>query len=95
VRLVARLIAEAGLKAAAADARGREYYMRDARSDTGQSLLSRTAASEITERLWADYEAFVSRDLSRFEVVYLFVDGLAERLSLRRPREAALAAWVY
>jgi transposase-like protein len=93
VRLVARLIVEEGLKAAATDARGREYYMRDAASGAGQSLLSRTAASEITERLWADYEAFVSRDLSRFEVVYLFVDGLAERLSLRRPREAALAVW--
>jgi hypothetical protein len=25
--------------------------------ETGQSLLSRTAVSEITERLWAEYEA--------------------------------------
>ena len=28
--------------------------------------------SEITERLWAQYQAFASRDLSEFEVVYLF-----------------------
>jgi DsbC/DsbD-like thiol-disulfide interchange protein len=26
--------------------------------ERGQSLLSRTAVSEITERLWAEYEAF-------------------------------------
>ncbi len=59
----------------------------------GRSLLSRTAVSEVTERLWAEYEAFVSRDLSEFEVIYLFVDGIAERLHLGQPREAVLAAW--
>ncbi|MGH8569651.1 MAG: IS256 family transposase, partial [Gammaproteobacteria bacterium] len=61
--------------------------------DDGRSLLSRTAVSEITERLWAEYEAFAGRDLSEFEVVYLFVDGIAERLHLGQPREAVLAAW--
>ena len=60
---------------------------------SGRSLLSRTAVSEITERLWAEYVAFASRDLAEFEVVYLFVDGLAERLHLGQPREAVLAAW--
>jgi Transposase, Mutator family len=45
----------------------------------GRSLLSRTAVSEITERLWAEYEAFASRDLSEFAVTYQFVDGIAER----------------
>lgn len=59
----------------------------------GRSLLSRTAVSEITEHLWAEYEAFASRDLAEFEVVYLFVDGIAERLHLGQPREAVLAAW--
>src|SRR5437660_9314847 len=59
----------------------------------GRSLLSRTAVSEITERLWAEYEAFASRDLSEFAVTYLFVDGIAERLRLRQPREAVLSAW--
>jgi transposase-like protein len=61
--------------------------------DAGQSLLSRTAVSEITERLWAEYEAFAGRDLSEFEVLYLFIDGIAERLHLGQPREAVLAAW--
>lgn len=59
----------------------------------GRSLLSRTAVSEIAARLWAEYEAFASRDLAEFEVVYLFVDGVAERLHLGQPREAVLAAW--
>ena len=61
--------------------------------EAGKPLLSRTAVSEITERLWAEYEAFASRDLSEFEVIYLFVDGIAERLHLGQPREAVLAAW--
>jgi len=61
--------------------------------ETGAPLLSRTAVSEITERLWAEYETFAGRDLSEFEVVYLFVDGIAERLHLGCPREAVLAAW--
>jgi transposase-like protein len=61
--------------------------------ESGRSLLSRTAVSEITERLWAEYEAFAGRDLSEYEVLYLFVDGIAERLHLGQPREAVLAAW--
>jgi len=60
---------------------------------TGKPLLSRTAVSTITERLWAEYEGFASRELSEFEVTYLFVDGIAERLHLGQPREAVLAAW--
>jgi hypothetical protein len=42
----------------------------------------RSAVSEVTERLWAEYEAFASRDLAEFEVIYLFVDGIAGRLHL-------------
>jgi len=67
-----------------------ETLMADA---TGKPLLSRTAVSQITERLWAEYEGFASRDLAEFDVVYLFVDGIAERLHLGQPREAVLAAW--
>jgi len=59
--------------------------------EAGKSLLSRTAVSEITERLWAEYEGFASRDLSEFDVTYLFIDGIAERLHLGQPREAVLA----
>jgi putative transposase len=58
----------------------------------GQPLLSRTAVSQVTERLWQEYEAFATRDLSEFVVAYLFVDGVAERLA-GMPREAVLCAW--
>jgi transposase-like protein len=63
------------------------------RDDTGTSVLSRTAVSQVTERLWQEYEAFVTRDLSEFQVAYLFVDGVAERLHAGMPREAVLCAW--
>jgi putative transposase len=61
--------------------------------EQGRLLLSKTAVSELSERLWQDYEAFASRDLAEFELLYLFVDGIAERLHLGQPREAVLAGW--
>ena len=45
------------------------------RNEEGRLLLSRTAVSEIGERLWSDYEAFSSRDLGEYDIAYLFVDG--------------------
>lgn len=60
---------------------------------SGRCVLTKSAASELTERLWADYQAFASRDLAEFKVLYLFVDGVAEKLHLGQPREAVLAAW--
>lgn len=61
--------------------------------ESGRCVLTKSAASEVTERLWADYQAFASRDLAEFSVLYLFVDGIAERLHLGQPREAVIAAW--
>ena len=61
--------------------------------EQGQRLLSRASVTEVTERLWSEYEAFASRDLSEHQIVYLYVDGVAERLRAGRPREAVLAAW--
>ncbi len=48
------------------DARGLSTRdIEDAFTDErGRRLLSRAAVSEITERLWAEYEAFSKRDLS-------------------------------
>jgi transposase-like protein len=61
---------------------------------TGNRLLSRTAVSQITEVLWDEYEAFAERDLSGFEVEYLFLDAVYE--SLRQQgggKEGILSAW--
>ncbi len=63
------------------------------RDETGRLLLSRTAVSEMGERLWADYQEFASRDLSEYDIVYLLVDGVAERIRPGQRREPVLAAW--
>jgi transposase-like protein len=58
------------------------------------SLLSRSTVSRLTEVLWEEFEAFSKRDLSGFDVVYLFVDAIYE--SLRRQagfKQAVLVTW--
>jgi putative transposase len=63
------------------------------RAEDGRTLLSRTAVSEVTEKLWEEYEAFATRDLSGERIAYLFLDGVAERLHPGRRRDAVLCAW--
>ena len=63
------------------------------KDEPGGLLLSRTAVSEVGERLWADYRDFATRDLSEDEIAYLFVDGIAERIRPGQRREPVLAAW--
>src|SRR5439155_15204967 len=62
-----------------------EAAFRDA---SGTSLSSCTAVSQVTERLWQEYEAFASRDLSDFAVAYVFVYGVSERLHSGQPLAA-------
>ena len=57
-------------------------------------MLTKSDVSEITETLWAEYEAFRDRSLADFEVQYLFLDAVFE--PLRRTgtvREGVLCAW--
>ena len=63
------------------------------RDESGSLLLSRTAVPEIGERLWRDYQDFCSRDLGEYDVSYLFVDGIAERIRPGQRREPIMAAW--
>ena len=63
------------------------------RSSSAVRPATPAAVSQVTERLWQEYEAFAGRDLSEFVVAYLFVDGVAERLHAGLPREAVLCAW--
>jgi putative transposase len=67
-----------------------EDAFRDA---TGELLISRSAVSEITDQLWADYEAFCARDLSDISVEYLFCDAIFESLRRQGAKEALLVAW--
>ena len=63
------------------------------RGPDGELLISRTAVSEITDRLWEDYQAFCARDLSEIDVAYLFVDAIFESLRRYGAKEAVLACW--
>ena len=38
------------------------------KDENGRLLLSKTAVSELGERLWEDYQAFAQRDLSEYEI---------------------------
>jgi putative transposase len=49
----------------------------------------KAAVSEIIERLWAEYEVSAPRSFGA-RLVYLFVDGIAERLRPGQRREAVL-----
>jgi putative transposase len=67
-----------------------EDAFRDA---TGELLISKSAVSEITDRIWESYQAFCTRDLSEIEVEYLFVDAIFESLRRHGAKEAVLVAW--
>jgi putative transposase len=68
--------------------------VEDAFTDaTGELLISKSAVSGITDRLWEDYQAFIARDLSAVEVEYLFVDAVFEALRRHGAKEALLVCW--
>lgn len=61
---------------------------------TGDRLLSKSSVPRVTEILWQEYEWFITRDLSLFDLVYLVVDAVYETI---RPyiqtNEAILVAY--
>lgn len=62
--------------------------------EAGACLLSKSAVSELTEALWAEYEAFQQRPLSDVAVLAVFLDGVYEPLRVHGvQREAVLVAW--
>src|ERR687884_1617064 len=83
-----RLVAE--MYARGLSTRDVEDAFRDA---TGELLISKSAVSEITDRLWEQYQAFTTRDLSDVDVEYLFVDAIFESLRRHGAKEALLVAW--
>lgn len=64
------------------------------RNEKGDLLISKSAVSNVTEALWEEYQTFAERDLSVYDVVYMFVDGVYESMRDSGGRkEAILAAW--
>jgi len=86
-----------GLEDLAVEMLARGLSVRDIedafKDEQGRLLLSRTAVSEMGERLWADYQEFSQRDLGEHDIAYLFIDGIAERIRPGQRREPVLAAW--
>ena len=60
----------------------------------GRVLLSKSAISQLNKRLWEEYEAFCKRDLSGYDVVYIFCDAVYEALRMYRSgKEGILVVW--
>jgi putative transposase len=70
--------------------RDSEYSLEKA---LGQLVLSKSTVSELTDSLSQEYEAFRSRDLSGYEVAYLFMDAVYE--PLRRWGSKMGVFWVW
>lgn len=49
-------------------------------SATGEKVLSRSSVSRVTEVLWEEYQGFISRDLSVYDIAYLVVDAVYESI---------------
>jgi len=50
------------------------------RDEEGRTLVSKDGVSELTDQLWDDYQAFCQRDLSSYDIEYLFVDAVFEAM---------------
>jgi len=62
--------------------------------ESGKKILSKDGVSELTEELWEEYERFCERDLSGYDVVYLFCDAVYESLrEMAGVKEAVLCTW--
>jgi len=59
----------------------------------GQFVLSKSAVSELTDTLTQEYEAFRTRDLSGYEVAYLFMDVVYEPLRRWGSRTGVFCVW--
>ena len=61
--------------------------------EDGRPILSRSSVSRLTDSLYAEYEHWQNRDLSQYDVVYLFVDGVYESVRHYTDGQTILCAW--
>jgi transposase-like protein len=59
----------------------------------GQFILSKSTVSELTDTLTQEYEAFRTRDLSGYEVAYLFMDAVYEPLRRWGSKTGVFCVW--
>lgn len=61
---------------------------------TGACIISKSAVSEVSERLWQDYQAFREQCWDEVAIFYLFADGLYEPMQASgSSRDAILCPW--
>jgi len=64
------------------------------KDEQGRILLSRSAVSQLNDRLWQEYELFCKTDLSQYDVAYIFSDAVYESLRMNKgPSEGILVVW--
>jgi len=63
------------------------------REPNGKPMFSRSMISTLSERLYEQYLEFTQRDLSQFDIVYLFVDGVYESVRRYTDNQTLLCAW--
>ena len=61
--------------------------------EEGEKLLSRSSVSNLSESMYKEYEEFAGRDLSKYDIVYLFVDGVYEAIRKYTRNQGILCAW--
>lgn len=59
----------------------------------GKALISKSGVSNMSRNLYEQYEEFSTRDLSDFDVVYLFIDGVYEAVKNYTNKQGILCAW--
>jgi putative transposase len=70
-----------------------EDLLKELSDDPQQPLLSKSSVSRVTDALWQEHEAFIKRDLSGIDVVYLFCDAVYESLRRVGGSTAILVTW--
>lgn len=83
-----RLIVE--MYAGGLSQRDSEYSLEKA---VGQFLLSKSTVSALTDSLTQEYEAFRTRDLSGYDVTYLFMDAVYEPLRRWGSKLGVFCVW--
>jgi len=61
--------------------------------ENGKTFLSRSSVSQLTDRLNNEYEQFGKRDLSTYDVVYLYADGVYESVRSYTSNQTILCCW--
>jgi len=61
--------------------------------EQGAPVLTRSVTSRIAEELYTEYQRWSEQDLSNYDVVYLFVDGVYESVRHYTNGQTILCAW--